>query len=242
MQRFFENSNSVNGKTVIMRNENAHHISHSLRMRAGEQIVVCVDGKALICELKSFGADFVTAEIIGEEAVCPEMPVKIHVYQALPKSDKFEMVVQKSVECGVYSITPFISSRCIAKPNEGFDKKLVRYNKIAKEAAMQSGRTVIPKVNFPLSFEAMLSEALKSDIALFCYEGENTHPIGQCLRKDVSSVSIIVGSEGGFSFEEAESALRAGAVLTGLGPRILRCETAPLFVLSCLSFYFELGI
>ena len=83
---------------------------------------------------------------------------------------------------------------------------------------------------------------MKADLPLFCYEADGTLPLGKLLRKDVSEVSVIVGSEGGFSEKEAALAKDKGLLLTGLGPRILRCETAPTFVLSCLSLYYELGI
>ena len=243
MQRFFVDSNAYHGNAVTISGKDAYHISRSLRMKKGEEISVCLpDGTVLCCSLLSFSDTEVTAEVISVEKCRSESPVKIRVYIALPKGDKLETVVQKAVECGAHSITPFMSERCIAKAGDGFDKKLDRLNRIAYEAAKQCGRGIVPAVTPILSYEKMLSEALEADIPLFCYEADGTLPLGQLLKKDAIEISVIVGSEGGFSEKEAMHAKDKGFLLTGLGPRILRCETAPTFVLSCLSLYYELGI
>ena len=243
MQRFFLSSDSFDGKSFTITGNDAFHISHSLRMRVGDQISVSIsEGRIFDCVLSSFTSDTVTADVVSESVCTTESPCRIHIYQALPKSDKLETVIQKSVECGAYSITPFISSRCIAKEGSSFDKKLERYNRISFEAAKQCGRGVVPTVKNLLTYKQMLDEASKADLSLFCYEAEGTKPITQLLKPGIKSISVIVGSEGGFSPEEAMLARDKGISLCGLGNRILRCETAPLFVLSCLSFYYELGI
>ena len=244
MQRFFVDSNAYRGNVVTICGKDAFHISRSLRMKKGEVISVCLpDGTLLYCELVSFSDTEVTAEVISKEVCLSESPVKIRVYIALPKGDKFDTVVQKAVECGAYSVTPFMSERCIAKAGDGFDKKLERLNRIAYEAAKQCGRGIVPSVNPILSYEKMLDEALQADLPLFCYEADGTLPLGQLLKKDAKEIAVIVGSEGGFSEKEAQLAKDKGLLLTGLGPRILRCETAPTFVLSCLSLYYvNIGI
>lgn len=243
MQRFFLSSDSFDGKSFIITGNDAYHISHSLRMRVGDHISISLsDEKIYDCVLTAFTSDTLRADVASVTECTTESPCKIHIYQALPKSDKLETVIQKSVECGAYSITPFISSRCIAKEGSSFDKKLERYNRISLEAAKQCGRGVVPVVNELLTYEKMLDEASKADLSLFCYEAEGTKPITQLLKPGIKSISVIVGSEGGFSPEEAVLARDKGISLCGLGNRILRCETAPLFVLSCLSFYYELGI
>lgn len=243
MQRFFVDSSAYVGDEVTICGKDAYHISRSLRMKKGETVSVCLtDGTLLICELTTFSDERVTAKVVSKEACLSESPVKIRVYIALPKGDKFDTVVQKAVECGAYSVTPFMSERCIAKAGDGFDRKLERLNRIAYEAAKQCGRGMIPSVSPLLSYEKMLDEALEADLPLFCYEAEGTLPLGRLLKKDVKEISVVVGSEGGFSEKEAALARDKGLLLTGLGPRILRCETAPTFVLSCLSLYYELGI
>ncbi len=243
MQRFFVDYDAYNGTLVFIRGNDARHISRSLRMRAGEIISVCLpDGTLLTCKLMSFSDTEVIAEVISEEKCTTESPVKIRVYIALPKGDKFDTVVQKAVECGAYSVTPFTSEYCIAKAGDSFDKKLERLNRIAYEAAKQCGRGIVPKVEPLISYSEMLKVASKADLPLFCYEAEGTLPLGQLLKKGVNDIAVIVGSEGGFSEKEAMLANKSGLLLTGLGPRILRCETAPIFVLSCLSLYYELDI
>ncbi len=243
MQRFFVDASAYSGNEVTISGKDAYHISRSLRMKKGEEISVCLpDGTLLNCKLLSFSDDEVIAEVISEEKCVSESPVKIRVFIALPKGDKFDTVVQKAVECGAYSVTPFMSERCIAKAGDSFDKKLERLNRIAYEAAKQCGRGIVPSVTPILSYRDMLDEALKADLPLFCYEADGTLPLGQLLKKGVKEISVIVGSEGGFSEREAALARDKGLLLTGLGPRILRCETAPTFVLSCLSLFYELGI
>ena len=243
MQRFFVDQNSYNGETVTIRGKDAYHISRSLRMKKGEEVSVCLpDGNVLVCKLVAFSDVEVTAEVVSVEECRSESPVRIHVYIALPKGDKFDTVVQKAVECGAYSVTPFMSERCIAKAGDGFEKKLERLNRIAYEAAKQCGRGIVPTVKPLLSYEKMLDEAAHADLPLFCYEADGTLPLGRLLKREAKNISVIVGSEGGFSEKEALLAKEKGLLLTGLGPRILRCETAPTFVLSCLTLYYELGI
>ena len=243
MQRFFINETDLTNGQVVFTGDNAQHISRSLRMKAGETVTAIIPGKnMLLCELISFTSDTVTARVVETNGILSESPCKIKVYMALSKSDKLETVVQKAVECGAYSITPFISSRCIAKAGDSFEKKLDRLNKISLEAAKQCGRGIVPEVKPILSFQQMIKEASMSEIPLFCYEAEGTEPIGKLLRHDASDISVVVGSEGGFSEDEAMLAKEQGMLLAGLGKRILRCETAPTFVLSCLSFYYELSI
>ena len=152
------------------------------------------------------------------------------------------------MEFGVFSITTFNSERCIAKEKGDEDKKLQRRQRIALEAAKQSGRGVIPAVESTVSFKEAISRASKADIALFCYEGDGTVSLKQFLhgkREQLAgvvtpSVSVLIGSEGGFSLAEVEAARSAGLVPIGLGKRILRTETASSFVLGCLCYEFEL--
>ena len=129
------------------------------------------------------------------------------------------------------------------------EKKYQRRNRIAAEAAKQCGRSVIPEVGMSVSFSKMLRRAAESDLCLFCYEGDGTEPLGRILDRAVGteggerprSISIVIGSEGGFSQNEAQKCRDAGMIMTGLGRRILRTETASGFVLSCIVCYFELS-
>ena len=156
----------------------------------------------------------------------------VTLFAGYPKAGKLEEVIRHSVELGVTKVVPFFSRYCVATPKKE-DVKNERYNRIAAEAAKQAGRAMLPHVALPLNdFAAVCKAFADFDVVLFFYEGggaplrEVLHP-GQYKR-----VAIVTGSEGGFSVEEAEAAKAAGAVTVGLGPRILRCETAPLAALT----------
>ncbi|MBR2312834.1 MAG: 16S rRNA (uracil(1498)-N(3))-methyltransferase [Clostridia bacterium] len=246
MPRFFVTSDQIQDGHITVRGDDAHHISRALRMAAGEHITVC-DSAAneYECTLTEFLPDCVRCEILTVKKQETEPPCKITLYQALPKGDKFDLVIQKSVECGASLIVPFESARCIvrAKP-EAEQKKRERRLRIAQEAAKQCGRGVLPEVKATVGFEEMLSMAKKADLVLFCFEGEGTVPISRILSESKlqagQEIALIIGSEGGFSLAEAQEARAAGFRMTGLGKRILRTETAPIFALACVSAALEL--
>ena len=243
MPRFFTDESAVTGNTVSIAGADAHHIARSLRMAVGDGITVCTTaGRELTCRLTRIRDDLCEAEILSASDAAGESPVAIKLFVAYPKGDKLETVVQKATELGAVSVTPFTSTFVVRKPRpEKIGSETERLNRIAEEAAKQCRRGAIPTVTPPLSFKEMLDEASKADLPLFCYEGEGTRPL-PALLPDVlpKCVSVVVGSEGGFSEGEAEAAKAAGFLLAGLGKRILRCETAPLFALSCLAFRYEL--
>ena len=247
MPRFFVTSNQIQDGTLTITGDDAHHLSRSLRAAVGDVITVCdMARREYECELTAFLPDAVHAKILSERACDTEPPIRITLYQALPKGDKLDTVIQKAVECGVCRIVPFESERCVVRAKaEAEARKTERRQRIASEAAKQCGRGVLPEVLPTVSFAQMLELAGKGDLALFCYEGEGTRPIGQLLREKPLSpgaeLSLIVGSEGGFSLKEAEEADQSGFCMTGLGKRILRTETAPLFALGCISCFFELS-
>ena len=243
MPRFFVDDSFVTEQTVAITGADAHHIARSLRMAVGDAVTVCTpSGRELGCRLIRIRDDLSECEIITEGIAGGESPVAISLYVAYPKGDKLETVVQKATELGAISVTPFSSAFVVRKPRpEKIAAETERLNRIAAEAAKQCRRGRIPTVTPPLSFAETLSKAGEADLPIFCYEGEGTRPLPACLPDlPPSSVSVVVGSEGGFSEEEAERARAAGFRLAGLGKRILRCETAPLFALSCLSFRYEL--
>lgn len=237
MPRFFIDFKPTN--TATLTGENASHISKSLRMKVGDEITLC-DGENFdyLVTISEISADSVVVDIKDKVQSISEPNVYIHLFQAMPKGDKFELIIQKAVELGVSEITPILTSRCISRPDEkSMKKKLERYNKIALEASKQSGRGKLVTVNPLLSFEKALEKAKSYDLPMFLYE------VGGCGIKQVldktpyKSVSIIIGSEGGFSPTEAEQAKDAGCITTYLGKRILRCETAPLCAISSVMFH-----
>ena len=247
MPRFFVDKESIQNGTVSIGGADAFHISRSLRMAVGEHITVCdAEAYEYDCVLEGFG-EVVTARVLEKTKLKTEPPYRAVLWQALPKGDKLDSIIQKAVECGAYEIRLFESSHCIAKTDpKAEEKKSERRNRIAYEAAKQSGRGIIPKVYGAVSFSEMLENAARADLPMFCYEGSMTEPIGKILDNfkttglQCPSVSIVIGPEGGFSLDEAEKAKKSGMVQVGLGPRILRTETASGFALGAISCSLEL--
>ncbi len=251
MPRFFITQSQIENNTVTLTGEDAHHIARSLRMALGQTLYVC-DELAVEHECKIVGFEEdreVRAEIMSSAASLSEPPMKITLFQALSKGDKLDTVIQKAVECGVSCIAPFDSERCVVRVKaDSEDRKNERRQKIAAEAAKQSGRGKLPRVCKTLSFREMLRAAKQSELVLFCYEGEGTQPLGRVLAERLvikpdgkyPDVAIIVGSEGGFTPLEAKCAEEEGVQLVGLGRRILRTETAPIFAISCVICHSEL--
>lgn len=246
MPRFFVTSNQINGDVVTILGEDAHHLSRALRAAVGDPLTVCdMSRTEYSCVLTDFLPDRVLAKIVSSTPAQTEPPVEITLYQALPKGDKLDTVIQKAVECGVSRIVPFESERCVVRmKKESEDKKTERRARIALEAAKQCGRGVLPHVSPTLSFAEMLESAAGADAVLFCFEGDGTRPIGTLLTELAlptgAKIAIVIGSEGGFSQNEAAAAIARGFHMTGLGKRILRAETAPIFALACISCHFEL--
>ena len=244
MPRFFTDKESITENEIIIMGGDAFHIARSLRMAVGDEITVS-DGEGAVyaCRLADIKDERCIAEIIAPVDAKSESPVRVSLYMGYPKGDKLETVVQKAVELGACEIIPFESSRCIKRPKaDRIEKQLQRLNKIAEEAAKQCGRSRLPVVKPTLSFGEMLKEAKRADLSLFCYEDEDKKSLKDALEcKDgVKTISIVVGSEGGFSPEEAKAAADAGLTSVTLGPRILRCETAPDYALAAISYRFEL--
>ena len=244
MPRFFVQKEQISEGVVSIFGDDAHHISRALRMAAGESITVCdMQSFEYECELTDFLPDRVLARILTTRQSDTEPPYRAHIYQALPKGDKLDSIIQKAVECGAASITTFESERCVVRmKKEAEARKTERRQRIAEEAAKQCGRGKLVRIMPSLKYTEMLSSAKESDAVLFCYEGDGTESLKKILSSlgSITSLSVIVGSEGGFSRDEADLAVNSGAIAVNLGPRILRCETAPSYVLSAISFFYEL--
>lgn len=248
MPKFFVDKNQINDDVIYIKGDDAHHISRSLRMASGEHITVSdMEEYEYDCVLDEFGDGYVKARVLGKMKSDAELQVRVHLYQALPKGEKLDLIIQKSVECGAYDVTPFESERCVVKVKaDAEDRKTDRRRKIALEAAKQCGRGIIPNIYPTVSFDQMLTNASKSDLVLFCYEGEGTETLGALLKRiknerAISDISIIIGSEGGFSKQEAMMAKERGFMMSGLGKRILRSETAAIVALASLVYEFELS-
>ena len=237
MPRFFMAGTNILGGMAIMKGRDAEHV-HVLSMRPGEDMIIC-DGQGTDykCRLVKADKEQVEAEVI-EVVRCPAEPsVKVTVLCGLPKGDKTDYIIQKCVEAGAYEILFFSSSRCIAKlGNE--EKKLERWQRIAEEAAKQSGRGIIPQVGWAGELADAFDVAVKKDVGLFMYETGEREAMGDVLEanKSVSTAAIVTGPEGGFAPFEAELAKIVGLHLCSMGERILRCETAPVVALTAAMY------
>lgn len=244
MPRFFIPSDQITESELRITGDDAFHIARSLRMAVGDVLTVAdMHGGEYECTLTRIRDDECLLTPLSYRRSTAESAFPITLYMAYPKGDKLETVIQKAVELGASRIVPFVSSRCIKRPKaEKLDERTKRLCRIAEEAAKQCGRAALPTVALPLDYPEMLREAAKAELALFCYEGDGTLPIKEHLSSvsAPASVSVVIGAEGGFSLEEVGMAREAGMRLCGLGRRILRCETAPSFALSAISYHFEM--
>lgn len=227
--RYF--TTDIAGDTARLTGADAHHLAVVLRAKAGDEVTVC-DGAGFdyACRVARADKDEVELEVLSRAPSASEPTVAVTLYVGYPKQEKLELIVQKATELGAARIVPFFSRYCVAAPKNE-EKKNVRYQRVALEAAKQCGRGRVPEVAMPLSFDEMLRDAASCGVVLFCDEAGGA-PLHSRLGDAAESVAIITGSEGGFSREEAQKAAAAGFAPVGLGPRILRCETAPIAALS----------
>lgn len=244
MPRFFVEN--LSGDVITLEGENAAHASRSLRMTTGESLILCDGcGNEADCVITGITGDTVLCTVQDTHPSKGEPTVSLTLYQAYPKQDKLEFIVQKAVELGASAVVPVLSERCIARPDsKNYAKKQIRLQKIAVEAAKQSGRGKIPTIENLLSFSKTLERIQKTeDIGLFCYEGGGERlsaalfsAICPSFPCEKIKIGLFIGSEGGFSPAEANDARRAGLTPVTLGPRILRCETAPVAAISICMY------
>jgi 16S rRNA (uracil1498-N3)-methyltransferase len=238
--RFFVAASNIFGGMAYL---NASEIEHlrALRIRNGESFTVCDGaGQDYTCRLTKLTPDGAEAEIVDASPSAGEPSVFCAVFVAYAKGDKLETVVQKTVELGASEIVLFPSARCVSKPETlSVVHKTGRLQKIAEEAAKQSGRGKIPWVTAVQSFENAVQSAANSDLPLFLYESEKRNSLKETLDSAAGfrTVSIMTGPEGGFEPEEAAFAIENGMHSVSVGPRILRCETAPLAALAAVMYH-----
>ncbi len=259
MTKFFtEAILSPDQMTFTFSGEEARYLTDVLRSKPGEAIVLC-DGAATdhVLEILELTKHEVKARILSSRPNDTEPPYKAVLYQALVKGDKFDLIIQKSVELGVSSIIPVICSRSVVKVDmQDSGKKRERWQKIALEAARQSGRGIVPEVSLPVLFRDALSEAKReADLVFLPWEGERAKPLADLVdvfaesagltghmdlhKNKKPDIRFFIGPEGGFSPEEIALTDSGGVQTVSLGKRILRTETAGLFVLSSLVYRLE---
>ncbi len=234
MPKFF--LSYVPDEQAVLTGEDGRHIAKSLRMRPGETLTLCdCIGMDYEGEILSIEGETVTIKILACTKCAAEPTLKATLYQALPKQDKFDSVVQKAVELGVARVVPVMTARCVSRPEEkALAKKVERWRKIAVEAAKQSGRGILPQVGDAMPFRLAVEEAeAAGGVNLLFYEGGGAR-ISALVDESVRTLSLFIGPEGGFEASEVELAAAHGIRAATLGPRILRTETAPIAALAAI--------
>ncbi len=243
MFNFFVDNSAVSGGTVYIGGRDYNHIKNVLRMQTGDTFLVSFDGKSNLCRLVDFENNAAVCEIIEENYNNTELPIKIYLFQGLPKSDKMEFIIQKAVELGVHAVIPTEMEHCVVKlDNKKKAQKTARWQAVSESAAKQSKRNIIPEVLECLSYKQALEFAKTLDLLLVPYENADgmvaTKSALRKIKKGMS-VGIIIGAEGGFTKTEIETAKNIGGEIISLGKRILRTETAAVTAVSLCMLYAE---
>ncbi len=247
MPKFFVSTSRINGNEIIIQNEDVNHIKNVLRAKIKDKIDICdyKTSKNYLCEISQIEDNKILCQIINEKESGVESNVYLSIFQGLPKADKMELVIQKSVELGVYDITPLKMKRCVVKLKEKDEKKKIeRWQKISEVAAKQSGRDIIPSINKMKNVNEICSEFDKYDLVLVAYENEKENTLKSELKKikkefDSLKIAIIIGPEGGIDENEIQTFKSNGAKIITLGKRILRTETVALNVASIIMYELE---
>lgn len=244
MQHFFVTTDQVKKPYIYIEGSDVNHMKNVLRMKPGEQLSVSDgDNCRYLCQVESYEGARAVLKIVETKAVDTELSSKLYLFQGLPKGDKMELIIQKAVELGAYEVIPVSMKRCVVKLDERkAQKKVNRWNEVARSAAKQAGRGRIPKVRDVMDFPKALNMAKDLDVVLIPYElaegMEQTRQVMEAVKPG-QSVGIFIGPEGGFEKEEVYQTVDAGAKEITLGRRILRTETAGLAVLSILMYHLE---
>lgn len=245
MFNFFATENSRQGDCFFITGGDLNHIKNVLRMHTGDELLVSEDGESHLCEIESLSEDTAVVRIKEENYKNTELPVRLYLFQGLPKSDKMELIIQKAVELGVYAVIPTEMSRCVVKLEDKKKKsKVERWQAISESAAKQSKRNIIPEIMNVMSFGEALQFAKGLDLILVPYESKDGMISTKKALEAVTpgkSVGIFIGPEGGFDEKEIEKAQTAGGEIISLGKRILRTETAAITALSMCMLYVEMN-
>ncbi len=247
MPKFFvNNENIIKNKIIIKKDYN--HIKNVLRKQIGDNIQICNedDSKTYNCKISNIREDTIECDIKNEILTNTESSLKVTIFQGLPKSEKMETVIQKSIELGIYEITPVEMKNSVVKLNEkDKQKKIQRWQKIAEVAAKQCGRNIIPKINNICSIEDICEKIDSYNSVIVAYENEENYSIKDEIEKlkrqnnKVKDIAVVIGPEGGFDIKEIDNLKKAGANIVTLGKRILRTETVSIAITSILMY--ELG-
>lgn len=250
MPKFFVNKENIQDKKILITGEDVNHIKNVLRKNLKDTIEICdaQNGANFLCEIEEMQKDEIICKIIENLENESEPSTYVHIYQGLPKSDKMELIIQKSVELGVSEITPTNMSRCIVKlDSKDARKKVERWQKISEVAAKQSGRDIIPTINNICNLSEIINQCKEYDAILLAYENEKENKLKNEIqklkeiqsKKEKLKIAVIIGPEGGLAPEEVEKAKQNGIKIITLGNRILRTETVALNILSIIMYELE---
>lgn len=238
MPRFFVDPDTLQVGHTVLGGEQAAH-AKVLRLTAGDEVTLC-DGQGMEakCAVTELSNGQLSLDILAVEPSKAEPKLRCSIYMGFPKADKFEHVIQKATELGATEIIVFPCTRSISRPDaKSLAKKLERWQKIAVSAAEQSGRGYIPQVMALDTFDAAISRASQAEFSALFYENERTRSLKAAVEaKPFTTAALMTGPEGGLTDQEVQKASEAGMEVCSLGPRILRCETAPLCALSALLY------
>ena len=245
MYRFYVSADQLAEKEVFISGGDVNHIKNVLRLEVGDWIVACDgNGTDYVSRIQSICSDEVVASIEKVQPTGTELPVRITLFQGMPKKDKLELIIQKAVELGACEIVPVMTKRTVVKLSEEkkINKRLERWQSIAYAAAKQCDRGIIPTVHKPVSYEEALAMADQLDYNVIPYElqtgmEEARKILDQACKQ--RSLGIFIGPEGGFEPEEVERAMTRNIHPMTLGKRILRTETAGMALLSILMFQMQ---
>lgn len=246
MHNFFVNENQKQNNRYFINGTDFNHIKNVLRMNVGDTFLVSESGVSSFCEIESFETDTVIVKIIEEDYNDTSLPIKIYLFQGLPKGDKMELIIQKSVELGVHEIVPVQMSRSVVKIEEKKKKsKQARWQSISESAAKQSKCNKIPEISEILTYKQALEKAKELDLLLVPYESKNGMEDTKKALNEIKSgmsVGILIGPEGGFDEKEVNEAFEMGGKVISLGKRILRTETAAITSVSMCMLHAEMNL
>lgn len=249
MPRFFVKSDQIKDNTINILGEDVRHIKNVLRKEVGNIIEICnqEDGKSYSCEIMQLKNEEIICNII-KNLENQDNKIKVDIYQGLPKSDKMELIIQKSIELGANAIIPVNMKRCVVKIDaKDENKKIERWQKIAESAAKQSGRNTIPEVRKIATIQNIVSLKENYDAIIVAYENEKQNYIKtellnlkkQLDNKDELNIAVVIGPEGGLEEIDVKLLQKNGAKIVTLGSRILRTETVALNILSIIMYELE---
>jgi 16S rRNA (uracil1498-N3)-methyltransferase len=237
MHRFFIPKEWIQQNNVTITGEPLHQIGYVLRLKPTDRIIVLDNsGWEFEVEIERISKEQAQGKVVSKKPGQGEPRIKITLYQALLKSDKFELVLQKGVELGVTAFVPFVSERCITRKESA--GKIERWGKIIQEAAEQSERLILPELHPLISFNEACG--MVKQPALMLWEEEKSLSLKQILQNPpfnhTANISLFIGPEGGFPESEQELARQHGIAIASLGKRILRAETAGLAAISAILY------